>query len=328
VDKVQAELEHAAVRMRIESEREWVGELIAEGAAGELDPPDGVRPASLLVRIESARQPFATDGWRVITRGVWQRGDETVMEDVCATGFDLHLRVADAIATFTYRWRPSAATRIVNRGLRSRFHLLARAALVQYPALWWTGTAGRVPLHASGIASATSTTVVSAAGGVGRSTLLLREQAAGARITGDNLAVTDGRGVWGLVEPVRVAGGTGRRMPHGRSEMPVERRVRSLEPASVVILERGAGGQARLVPCARESAVRALATSTYMAGELRRYWPFAASLAASTGHGPGHPPIAEVASSLVAGRPCWSLLLGRIGDASLEDLLSREEAVA
>ena len=58
---------------------------------------------------------------------------------------------------------------------------------------------------------------MTAPSGVGRSTLLLASSG-GSRATADNLAVGDGTTVWGLVEPVRVEGGGGRRMPHGRHE--------------------------------------------------------------------------------------------------------------
>ena len=41
-------------------------------------------------------------------------------------------------------------------------------------------------------------------GGVGKSTLLAAELAGGGRATSDNLCVSDGREVWGLVEPLRL----------------------------------------------------------------------------------------------------------------------------
>ena len=101
--------------------------------------------------------------------------------------------------------------------------------------------------------------------------------------------------VWGLVEPMRVEGGGGRRMPHGRHERPLEARARRAHPR----LHRRPRARRRLAgasltPCSAEAAARALVTSTYMAGELRRYWPFAATLTAGTGRGPAHPPVAEV----------------------------------
>jgi hypothetical protein len=73
------------------------------------------------------------------------------------------------------------------------------------------------------------------------------------------------------------------------------------------------------------TAARALVTSTYMAGELRRYWVFAAVLAAATGRGPAHPAVADTASRLTTRLPCWTVALGREPGARLDDLLSRAE---
>jgi hypothetical protein len=182
--------------------------------------------------------------------------------------------------------------------------------LLQYPALWCAGRHGRVPLHASACTDGTSITLVTAPSGIGRSTFVLEQLRAGARATGDNLAVADGATVWGLVEPMRVDGGSGRRMPHGRHEAPMPDRVRALPPDRVVVLERGSADHPELVACNPETAARALITSTYMAGELRRYWAFAATLSAGTGIGPAHPPVTEVASAFTQRLPCFSLLLG------------------
>ena len=100
-------------------------------------------------------------------------------------------------------------------------------------------------------------------------------------------------------------------MPHGRSEEPIPNRVAALAPDKVVVLERGSADNPALVACNPEAAVRALVTSTYMAGELRRYWAFAALLSAGTGRGPAHPPIADVASAFAQHLPCFSLILGK-----------------
>jgi hypothetical protein len=282
---MRSTLESAGVSIHIESDLDWVDQLITEGAAGQLGlfaPPSR---APLLLRIEAANGRFSTRGWEIVTRGVWRHGCETVFEDVCATGFDLHLEIADGAAAFTYRWRPTARSRVMRAALRSRFHLLARAALIKYPTLWWAGTSDRAPLHASGIEGGSFTALVTAAGGVGRSTLLLDEVSQGNRVTGDNLGVSDGRRLWGLVEPVRVEQGGGRRMPHGRSEMPMAGRVPELELSCVVTLERGDHG----------------------------------------GIGPAHPAVEAAASTLTANLPCWSLRLGRPGDRRLSDLISEEE---
>jgi hypothetical protein len=187
---------------------------------------------------------------------------------------------------------------------------------------------GRVPVHASACATATSTPLLSAPSGIGRSTLLVDELGAGARTTGDNIAVTDGTTVWGLVEPVRVEGAGGRRMPHGRKEARLQHRAESLAPDCVVVLERSDLEHPALSPCSADAVARSLVTSTYMAGELRRYWPFAATLSAATGIGPAHPPLAEVAAALAARLPCFSLALGAKRRGRLSELLEAMEVAA
>src|ERR671930_2125027 len=260
----------AGERVLFESSLPWAMELIAEGAGGELGPGDAPG-VSLRVRVEADRRPFETRDWEVLARGTWRRNGEVVIENACTSGFDLHLCHAREGAEFTYRWRPPARERAAARLLRSRFHLLARAVLMQYPALWWAGTRGRVPLHASGCFAGGSTPLVTAQSGIGRSSLLLTELASGARATADNLSVGDGATVWGLVEPVRAEGAIGRRMPHGRSERPLEHRAESLVPDCVVVLTRARLERSSLASCSSEAAARSLVTSTYMAGELRRY---------------------------------------------------------
>ena len=321
---MRASFESVGVQVDVECGLGWVGDLISEGAAGELRPP-ARGPGQLRVQVESDRRPFAARGWHYMSRGVWERRDEVVVEDVCTTGFDLHVKVAGDQAIFTYRWRPGPRSRTASVALRSRFHLLTRAALLQYPALWWAGTLGRAPLHASAVECAHSIPLVCAASGVGRSTMLLGEVERGRRTTSDNLGVSDGDSVWGLLEPARVVGGGGRRMPHGRREVALPGRAAALVPSCVVTLERGDGERPVLLPCAPETAARALVTTTYMAGELRRYWAFAAVLAAGTGQGPAHPRVADTASQLTTHLPCWTLALGREPGARLDDLLPRTE---
>jgi hypothetical protein len=305
---------------------DWVGELLAEGAGADLRPGETAE-ASVFVRVEADRSPFETGGWELLARGARRRSGSVVLENVCTAGFDLHLSCRGGWPEFTYRWRPPARDRAAARVLRSRFHLLARAVLLQYPVLWWAGTRGRAPLHASACGSE-SIALVTAQSGVGRSTLVLAETQAGARATGDNLGVGDGETFWGLVEPARVEGGSGRRMPHGRQEMSLPNRVPALDPDCVVMLERGAAEAPSLASCSPDDAARALVTSTYMAGELRRYWAFAAALGAGTGLGPAHPPIAEIAAALAGRLPCYSLTLGREPGACLADLLEPTKAAA
>jgi hypothetical protein len=303
---------------------DWVTDLIAEGSAGELreddTPDDGV-----FIRVESTRTPFETRGLTRLSRGAWHREGEVVLENACTSGFDLRVTSSRDGWEFSYRWRPPARERAAGLVLRSRFHLLARTVLMQYPALWCAGLRGRAPLHASGWTHSDSSVVVTASSGIGRSTLLLHELDAGARATGDNLVVGDGSALWGLVEPMRVDGGSGRRMAYGRREVSMAGRIEAVAPDAVVVLERGPTNEPALRRCRPEVAERAFVTNTYEAGELRRYWSYAATLAAGTGAGPAHPPVSEVASAFVAARPCFSLSLGTSPGASLRRLLPAVE---
>jgi hypothetical protein len=302
-------LDTAGERLAIECSLPWVGELIEEGSAGELQRID-VDDASLRVYVEAESAPFRTAGWRLLSRGAWHRNGEVVLHNVCTAGFDLHFRRRAEWTEFTYRWRPPTRDRLAARLLRSRFHLLARAVLMQYPALWWAGTRGRSPLHASACTAGNAVPLVTGPSGVGRSTLLLDELERGGAATGDNIAVGDGTTVWGLVEPVRVEGSGGRRMPHGRGEVPMRNRAAALVPDRLVVLERRPGDETSLSPCSPATAARALVTSTYMAGELRRFWAFAATLAAGSDVGPPHPPVADVAAGFAARLACFALVLG------------------
>jgi len=117
-------------------------------------------------------------------------------------------------------------------------------------------------------------------------------------------------------------------MPHGRQEGALHHRAESLVPDRIVVLRRGQSDHSSLSSCSTEAATRSLVTSTYMAGELRRYWVFAATLAAGLGHGPAHPPITEIAAALAGRLPCYSLALGRRPGASLSEVLDAVEVAA
>jgi hypothetical protein len=318
-------LDTAGMRLSISCSLPWVAKLVGEGSAGELRPTQA--DGSVRILVEADQRPFDTDGWEPLTRGAWRRDGAVVVENACTAGFDLRLWSTPQQATFTYRWRPPARDRAAARLLRSRFHLLARAVLIQYPALWWAGTMGRAPLHASVCTAGRSAPLLTAPSGIGRSTITLGELEAGGRATGDNLSVGDGTTVWGLVEPLRIEGASGRRMPHGRNEAPMPGRAEALTPDALVVLERDSSDEPSLVPCSSETAARSLVTSTYIAGELRRYWSFAATLSAGTGLGPAHPPIAEVASVYAARLRCFALRFGSTPTVRLAQLLSGVEEV-
>jgi hypothetical protein len=317
----------AGERLSIECDLAWVAELIEESAGEEL-ANEGSTSSSIRIRIESERAPFDVRGWAPLTRGAWHRDGRIVMEDPCTAGFDMLASCDGDGARFTFRWRPNPRSRAAGLALRSRFYLLARAVLVQYPAMWWAGSRGRAPLHASAFSTGAMTPLLAGPGGVGKSTLLLRELAGGATAVGDNLCVTDGSTVWGLVEPLRVEGATGRRMPHGRREAPFPQRVREQVPDRVVVVRRGSADRAFIRSCDPDTAAHWLTAGTYMAGELRRYWAFAATLSLGTGAAPPHQPVGPMAASFAKRLPCIELNLGRLPDVRLSDLLRSGEVDA
>jgi hypothetical protein len=302
----------AGLEVAVCSDLPWVGRLLEEAAAGELAAND--RPADIEVHVERSDAPFPAPGAEVVTRGAVRTGGQLVVEDACASGFDLSVRPQGDRLTVRARWRPSSRDRAASALLRSRFHLLARSALLQYPALWWAGVRGAAPLHASAIEVDGCVLLLAGAGGVGKSTLLATELALGAVATSDNLCTSDGETVAGLLEPLRTETGSGRRMPHGRRERAWPRRAAVLRPHRVVVVRRGTGAVAATAQVDPAAAARVLVAGTYAAGELRRYWAFAATLALGTGLGPAHPAVDGVAARLVAALPCDELVLpGRPG---------------
>jgi hypothetical protein len=59
-----------------------------------------------------------------------------------------------------------------------------------------------------------------------------------------------------------------------------------------------------------------------MAGELRRYWAFASTMALGTGVGEIHPRVDNVARTLAVGLPCWELTLGERRIAPLDSFIT------
>jgi hypothetical protein len=293
-------LETAGERVSASSESAWVGRLLVECAGAELRE-HGPSGATVVMRVERSRRPFPTRGWTPLGRDAWHHAGEVVVRDACRSGFDMRLRCDPTMPRFTFRWRPPLLTRSAALALPVRARLLARAVLLQFPAMWWAGTRGRSPVHAPAVQVGDSTFLLAGHSGVGKTTFIQGKTEQGFAATGDNLSVTDGRTVWGVVEPMRTLEGAGRRMTHGRREASMAGRVPALVPDRIVVLRRD--DERRVTPVDPEVAERALVTGTYMAGELRRYWPFAALLAAGTGLGPSHPPVAEAARELSARLP-------------------------
>lgn len=325
---MRAVLRTAGERAEVTCAHRWLAGVLAEGAAGQLAPADDARP-DIRITVEDTTAAFDTAGWDVLTRDAWRRPGQVIVRDACSSGLDLLVTAAAPTLDIVARWRPSMTVRAAAAVLRARSRLLIRAVLLQYPALWWSQQRGRAPLHASvcTIGPAGGRTVLIAGpGGVGKSTLVNAELARMAQSTSDNLCVSDGRTAWGLLEPRRVpaghgAGGHGRRMPHGRREAPWPDRVDELAPDLLLVLRRGSAKEASAAPCQPDDAARFLVAGTYMAGELRRYWPFAATLALGTGVGETHPAVEKVARALSAGLPCQEIILGERPGASLDSLL-------
>ena len=314
--------------LHIECELGWVEKHLERGTAGELHNDDELEPTVRLI-IERSSAPFDTTDADRVTRGVWRAGGAVVLEDTCSSGFMLHCRPEAGVLVVRARWVPPPRTRAAAAVLRQRSSLLLRAVLLQYPVLWWSVVHGCAPVHVSALDLGESTPLLVGPSGVGKSTLVETELAAGHHATCDNLAVTDGRVLHGLVEPCRILGGTGHRTSHGRKEVPMPGRLTSVRPDRVVSVSLSETfPEAVIRPVEAEVACRALVTGTYMAGELRRFWPFAAALASGTGLGPAVPPVQVLARRLTAALPCSSLTLSRRSSTQLSQLLAGVDACA
>jgi len=305
----------------------WLAALLESATAGELTESAS---AAQTVHLEVGRErtPFETTGWALVTRGAWAAPPRVLLADACSSGFDLLVEPVGGTLRVIARYRPAARTRAANILLGGRFRLLAAQTLLHYPALWWASLRGRVPLHVSVTAGAGGVTMLAGPSGVGKSTLLSAGLPKGDIATADNVCACDAQTAYGLVEPLRVdragpGGSGGPAAPHGRREHPFPRRVPSLEPERLVVLRRcPAGGAEGVAPLPPDEAARELVTGTYMAGELRRFWAFAATLALATGLGPAHPDVAGVASALAARLPCLELRLARPAQAGVGELIS------
>lgn len=313
-------LETAGHRVEVRCGVPWLSTVLEEGMLEDFQDA-GTGDATLSVVVEADSRPFDVTGWEQFMRRAWRSDGQMVVENICSSGFDLLVGPAGSVLEFRFRWRPSAKMR-AGRMLRSRFRLLARAVILQYPAMWLAGTNGLAPLHAAVFVHDDNHVLLAGPGGVGKSTVLCREIAGGARPISDNLCVSDGITTWAVVEPLRLEGGTGASAPHGRREMTLSGRLTKAMPEHVVVLHQRAGAAAEARDCDRDVASRSLVAGTYMAGELRRYWPFAATLASGTDLGPPHAPISEVVDRLVDRASCVEMLFPKATDATVSGLLT------
>jgi hypothetical protein len=313
----------------ITSQHHWLTRVVEEGVAGQLvDAADD--EIGIQVIVEASHEPFDTKGWEVLTRDSWRRSSQVVLRNACSSGLDLLVTVGSPQLHINARWRPELKVRGAAMIFPSRARLLIRSVLLQFPALWWSQQRGRAPLHASTctVGQGGPTVLIAGPGGVGKSTLVEGELSRGASSTSDNLCVSDGFTVWGLLEPRRVpVGGSltvsgGRRMPHGRREAPWSNRVEALSPDLLLVLRRNTSRSSAAAPCDSRDAARFLTAGTYMAGELRRYWSFAATLSLGTGLGEVHPPVERVANALSSRLPCVDFMLGNESGTTLEEIVN------
>jgi hypothetical protein len=313
-------LQTAGEMIEVDSTLGWVIGLVQRAAGpGTAEPGE----PTVRVRVEAANQPFERTSLRTVTRGAYSDGTRTLLLDCGGSGFDLLVTAEPDTVEITARYRPSRAVRAANLALGRRFGLLAGQILVHYPVLWRAGWRGRVPLHAAVFHSAPGTALLAGPGGVGKSTVMMGALADEATTaTADNVCSGDGTSCFGLAEPVRTdaAGARGRRTSHGRVETSLTHRVPRLQPDRVIVLERGPRTEISAIK--PDEAARALTAGTYAAGELRRYWAFAATLGLATGRGPVHPPIGDVASAYAERLPCVRVRVGDGAAVSMTDMFA------
>jgi hypothetical protein len=309
----------------------WTDRMLREACGSTLSDDTGETPDIDLV-VSANTASFGLLGWAPLTRGAFCRNGDVVLTNACGSGFDLRVETRSSLGEqrirVEARFRPPTRERIAARMLRSRFHLLTRAVLLQYPALWVAGLRGLTPLHAAAVTVGDAVPLLVGPGGVGRSTMLLPALAAGGQACSDNLCTSDGWRAHGVVEPVRVEGLHGRRMPHGRAEGPLPNRVESLVPDRLVVLRRSGSGPTQTRALSPAQAADVLTAGTYMAGELRRYWAFAATLAMGTGIGPIHPPVQRIADLFARRLPAIQITLGPRPTPALAELLATPEELA
>lgn len=266
----------------------------ANGEAGARPSIPGRR---LVVRVEASSAPFHREGLEQVCHGAWGAPGQGLLQDALGSGLDTRLHIDGETLTVRVRARRRARHRALALAASWRGVLLSRAATLQYPALWWAGVGGAGPLHGCAAQLGGLDIVLAGAAGAGKSTLLA--QPGTTAVATDNLGVWDGRSLQGLPEPVRTATGTGRRMPHGRREAPRDAWVAAVAPDTLVLLRRGGVAAPTVESLSRTEALRELVAGTFAAGELRRYWPYAATLALATGLGSPDPLVGWAAADLL-----------------------------
>jgi hypothetical protein len=328
VSGVNVLIHTAGQRVAIEGDPGLVrASLAATGTADQQLIPSLDLP-NLVVSLEAKRQRFGTARCEPITRGAWATGQgEAIIDSVGGSGFSQRWSLDEDGLQVSSRWTPTARESAAARLLPARHRALTGQVLIHYPALWLAVQQGFAPLHVSVVEVDGIAVMLAGPGGVGKSSLVSRELAAGARATCDNIAVCDGTVAHGLAEPLRLPDEVtdlpgGKRTFHHRREHTWTGRVRSLRPSLIVVLRRGAGAAPQVRPISAAQAARGLVAGTYAGGELRRFWPLVAVLALATKCGPVHPQVEQVAATLTARLPCVELQLGQEPGAGLSELLA------
>ena len=302
---------------------------LCEAGAGQMAEGMPGTSTDIHVCVEDGAGPFPLNDMDPLTQGAWAGAGCVVMEDACASGLDLRVTTGALCLVVEVRPRPRPSQRGLAMLAPARAHLLWRAAMLQYPAMWWAGVKGGVPLHVSALSVDGEGVVLAGPGGVGKSTLVADAmRGGGAQAVSDNLCVCFGRSLFGVLEPLRTADGTGRRMPHGRRETVWTARLEHVVAGRIVVLRRGSETEVDMVPMRGVAAARVIAAGTYAAGELRRYWAFASTLALGTGLGPAHPPVVGTAGDLVRGITCSEVQLPTIPGVHLSDLIAGSRPVS
>ncbi len=320
----------AGENLEIASHHAWIGQVLEEGSGGQFCS-EAENDVTIQIEVESTHQPFDTNGWEVLTRDSWRHHEQVIVANACSSGLDLLMRPVGQRLEVTARWRPDVKVRGAAALLRSRAHLLIRSVLLHFPALFWSQQRGRAPLHASvsTVGADGPAVLIAGPGGIGKSTLIQSQLAKGGRSTSDNLCVSDGFTAWGVLEPRRIpstlhgAALGGRRMPYGRKEAEWSNRVDLLSPEVLLVLRRDGSTTTAARVCDPRDAARFLTAGTYMAGELRRYWSFCATLSLGMGLGEIHPAIERVSQAISSRIPCIDLVLGTGPDIDLEDIVMK-----
>jgi hypothetical protein len=311
---------------------EWAGKELQTVLSGA--PQEALTFGRVRLGIEASGSAFGTEGMVRFSRDVYGDGKGVaVVRNTATSGFDLRIEVADTETRIAARWRPGRQEQVLSKVLKARQRLLLAQALVHYPALWQGSLHdSAIPIAGCVLAIEGKGVLLTGPSGVGKSTLVGQELAAGAIAISDNLVVVDRDGVaHGVVEPIRADFSLlppgiatpipGRKTTHGRGEGHLAHREDSVRIDAVVLLRR-TGAAPGVTKADPQDAARELAAATYTAGELRRYWPLAAALAVGTGRGPVHPTITENTRRLCEAVPCLELELGSTPGARLRDTLS------